>query len=38
VTDYLHAVWTDQMLAGLHFGALLVSVLWRTWGRKATIS
>jgi hypothetical protein len=26
MTDYLHAVWTDQLLAVLHFGALLVSV------------
>jgi hypothetical protein len=33
VSDYLHAVWTDQLLALLHFGALLVSVLLRTWQR-----
>jgi hypothetical protein len=26
VTTWLHAVWTDQMLAALHFGALLVSI------------
>jgi hypothetical protein len=26
VSDWLHAVWTDQLLAVLHFGALLVSV------------
>jgi hypothetical protein len=33
VTDELHAVWTDQLLAGLHFGALLVSVGLRMWQR-----
>jgi hypothetical protein len=44
VTDYgcltaalrgLHAVWTDQLLALLHFGALGGSVLWWVWGRYA---
>jgi hypothetical protein len=26
VSEWLHAVWTDQLLAVLHFGALLVSI------------